>query len=88
VFSDRYVEDGSFLRLKNLTIGYTLPVSIIGRARLSNVRIYLIAQNVLTWTDYTGFDPEVTSGNTVQQGTDSGIYPVSRTISAGLTLTF
>jgi TonB-dependent starch-binding outer membrane protein SusC len=89
VFSDRYVEDGSFLRLKNLTIGYTLPASITGRAHVSNVRIYLIGQNLLTWTDYTGFDPEVTSGNnTVQQGTDSGIYPVSRTVSAGLTLTF
>lgn len=89
VFSDRYVEDGSFLRLKNLTLGYTLPASITGRARLSNVRIYLIAQNLLTWTEYTGFDPEVTSGNnTVQQGTDSGIYPVSRTISGGLSLTF
>jgi TonB-dependent starch-binding outer membrane protein SusC len=89
VFSDRYVEDGSFLRLKNLTLGYTLPTSVIGRARFSNLRIYLIAQNLLTWTDYTGFDPEVTSGNnTVQQGTDSGIYPVSRTISGGLTLTF
>lgn len=89
VFSDRYVEDGSFLRLKNLTLGYTLPTTLTGRARLSNVRIYLIAQNILTWTDYTGFDPEVTSGNnTVQQGADSGIYPVSRTISGGVSLTF
>ena len=89
VFSDRYIEDGSFLRLKSLTFGYSVPKQFIERIRLSNLRVYVIGQNLLTWTKYTGFDPEITSGNnTVSQGTDSGIYPVSRTISAGLSVTF
>lgn len=89
VFSDRLIEDGSFLRLKSLTLGYSVPRQFIEKVRLSNLRVYVIGQNLLTWTKYTGFDPEITSGNnTVSQGTDSGIYPVSRTISAGLTVTF
>jgi TonB-linked SusC/RagA family outer membrane protein len=89
VFSDRLIEDGSFVRLKSLSLGYTVPRQLIERIRLSNLRIYVIGQNLLTWTKYTGFDPEVTSGNnTVSQGTDTGIYPVSRTISAGLSVTF
>jgi hypothetical protein len=89
VFSNRFIEDGSFIRLKTVSIGYTLPSSLIDRFKLSSARIYLIGQNLLTLTDYTGFDPEITSGNnTTQQGTDTGVYPVARTISAGVTLSF
>jgi TonB-linked SusC/RagA family outer membrane protein len=89
VFSDRFIEDGSFVRLKAITLGYTLPNSILDPLHLSSVKLYITAQNLLTWTKYTGFDPEITSGNnTTQQGTDTGIYPVSRTISGGLTLSF
>jgi TonB-dependent starch-binding outer membrane protein SusC len=89
VFSDRFIEDGSFIRLKAITFGYALPKSILEPLHLSSVKFYVTAQNLLTWTKYTGFDPEITSGNnTTQQGTDTGIYPVSRTISGGLTLSF
>jgi len=89
VFSDRFIEDGTFVRLKNLTLGYTLPGSITEKIHLSNLRLYVIGQNLLTWTKYTGFDPEITSGNnTVQQGTDTGIYPVAKTFSVGLTVAF
>ncbi|MBL7859348.1 MAG: TonB-dependent receptor [Cyclobacteriaceae bacterium] len=89
VFSDRLIEDGSFIRLKGLTLGFTLPKPLVERARLTNLRVFIIGQNLLTWTKYTGFDPEITSGNnTVSQGTDAGIYPVSRTISGGLSVTF
>lgn len=89
VFSDRLIEDGSFLRLKSLTLGYSVPRALIEKIHLSNLRLYVIGQNLLTWTKYTGFDPEITSGNnTISQGTDSGIYPVSRTVSAGLSITF
>ncbi len=89
VFSDRLIEDGSFVRLKSLTLGYSVPKQLIEKIRLSNLRVYVIGQNLLTWTKYTGFDPEITSGNnTVSQGTDSGIYPVSRTISGGLSIAF
>ena len=89
VFSDRFIEDGSYIRLKTLNIGYSLPKSILDKVKLSRVRLYVIGQNLLTWTNYTGYDPEITSGdNTTQQGTDTGIYPVFRSISGGLTVTF
>lgn len=89
VFSNRFIEDGSFVRLKIISLGYTIPATFLERFSLSSARVYLIGQNLLTWTDYTGFDPEVTSGNnTTQQGADTGVYPVAKTISAGLTVSF
>ncbi len=89
VFSDRLVEDGSFLRIKNVTLGYTIPSKIVKRLKLSNVHLYASATNLLTLTSYSGFDPEVTSGdNTISQGTDSGIYPVSRTYTIGISIKF
>ena len=89
VFSDRYIEDGSFVRLKTISLGYTFPKKIIKHLQLSNLKVYVSGSNLLTWTKYTGFDPEITSGdNTVSQGTDSGIYPVSRSFNAGINITF
>jgi TonB-dependent starch-binding outer membrane protein SusC len=88
LFSDRFIEDGSFVRLKTISLGYTIPRSIVEKIKLSNVRLYIIGQNLLTWTNYTGFDPEVTSGSNVSPATDSGIYPISKSISGGLTVNF
>jgi TonB-dependent starch-binding outer membrane protein SusC len=92
VFSDRFIEDGSFVRLKTISLTYTVPSSLVDQFKLSSAKIYLTGQNLLTITDYTGFDPEITSGNntnnTTQQGTDTGIYPVARTVNAGITLSF
>lgn len=85
VFSDRFIEDGSFLRVRNVTLGYTLPKAWTGK--ISAVNLYVTAQNLLTWTSYSGFDPEITSGSNVSPGTDAGIYPVSRTLSAGIRVT-
>lgn len=88
IFSDRFVEDGSFLRLKNVNLGYTLPKPLTDKVKLGSVYVFVSGQNLLTWTKYTGFDPEVTSGSNVSPGTDSGIYPISRTVNAGLRVTF
>jgi hypothetical protein len=88
VFSDRFIEDGSFIRLKTLTIGYTVPRELLQKVKLSNLRFYLIGQNLFTWTKYSGFDPEVTSGNNVTPGTDAGIYPISKVINGGVTINF
>ena len=77
--SDRYIEDGSYLRIKNLTLGYTLPKSILEHAGIKSVRIYASAQNLYTFTKYTGVDPEVGAN-----GIDLNVYPVTRTISLGL----
>jgi len=80
--ADRFIEDGSYLRVKNVTIGYTLPESIISRARLGSLRLYLSGQNLRTWTRYTGFDPEVIGG------VDNSNYPITRNLSLGIDLRF
>lgn len=87
VFSDRFIEDGSFLRVKDVTLGYNF--SGIGRNwGAPRLYLYVGAQNLLTWTRYTGFDPEVTSGSNVSPGTDTGIYPIARSLRFGLRATF
>lgn len=94
--SDYWLEDGSFIRLKNIVLGYTLPTNISNKAGLSRLRIYAAAQNLLTITDYSGFDPEVSTfngasnGNTTANaavGTDFLTYPQARTITMGINLT-
>lgn len=81
--SDRFVEDGSYLRIKNVTLGYTLPKKWTQTVKMNNARVYLSAQNLATFTKYTGFDPEVGAN-----GIDFNVYPVTRTLSAGINLNF
>jgi len=81
--SDRFVEDGSYLRIKNITLGYTLPRFIVQKAKMNSARVYISCQNLATFTKYTGFDPEVPSN-----GIDLNVYPVTRTISAGINISF
>ncbi|MFZ0473335.1 MAG: TonB-dependent receptor [Bacteroidales bacterium] len=90
VFSDWAVEDGSFLRLNTLTLGYSLPTEIVRKAHIQNLRFYVSAYNVFIWTNYSGFDPEVsTRRNTaLTPGLDYSAYPKSRQILYGLNLTF
>lgn len=88
--SSRFLEDGSYLRLKNLTLGYTLNRDLTQRMHISSLRVYMSAQNLLTFTKYTGLDPEVNySGNSTQvMGTDFFTFPQARTITLGLNLKF
>lgn len=90
LFHSWAVEDGSFLRINNLTIGYNLPAKLIRRAGISNLRIYLTANNLYTFTNYSGYDPEVDTRNSVPTtpGVDYSAYPRSRSFIAGLNLTF
>jgi len=88
IFCDRFVEDGSFVRLKTLSLGYNVPEEWVKKMKLTDVKVNVIGQNVLTWTKYSGFDPEITTGSNATMGTDSGIYPVARTISVGLKVVF
>ena len=81
--STYFVEDGSYIRLKNITFGYSLPTSITNRIWTKQIRLYVTGQNLVTLTKYTGYDPEVTSG-----GIDRGIYPQSRTIMGGINVGF
>ncbi|AIM36096.1 hypothetical protein KO02_04855 [Sphingobacterium sp. ML3W] len=85
--SSRFLEDGSYLRLKTITLGYNLPKSVAQKAKFSNVRIYASAYNLLTFTKYTGFDPEVSSELTVSNlGVDQGAIPQFKTFMLGINL--
>lgn len=86
--SDFYVEDGSFLRLRNLQVGYNFPQRWISRAQLKGLRLYFSANNLVTVTNYRGFDPEIgVNGWILDTGIDKGFYPSNRTIGAGLKIT-
>ena len=88
--SDRFVEDGSYVRIKNLQIGYTLPAVVAQKMKIENCRIYLGAKNLLTFTKYTGFDPEVGEGyeGSLDLGVDRATYPQARTILVGVGINF
>ena len=89
IITDWAVEDGSFLRFSNLTIGYTLPSYLTRRAMISRLRLYFTANNLFTWTHYSGQDPEVnTSGNNLTPGKDISAYPKCHSYIFGLNLTF
>lgn len=81
--SDRFVENGSYLRLKNITLSYTFPKQWLQKARIENARLSLSCENVATITGYSGFDPEVGIN-----GIDQNRYPISRTFSVGLNFNF
>ena len=90
--STRYIEDGSYLRVKNITLGYSVPKQVIERWKIENLRVYMNIQNLYTFTKYSGYDPEVgastkdSSGLTF--GVDNGRYPSPMTCSFGVNLTF
>ncbi|WP_159020770.1 SusC/RagA family TonB-linked outer membrane protein [Algibacter sp. L3A6] len=90
IYSDRFVEDASFVRLQNFTIGYTFPKSVVDNMNISNLRFYLSGSNLYTWTKYTGYNPDVSlnGSSTRAIGHDNGGYPLARTIRLGLKLKF
>ena len=86
--TDRWLEDGSYLRLRNVQVGYNLPTALIGRIGVQSANIYLSGQNLLTFTKYTGLDPDVTGVNIFERGLDAGQYPALRILSAGVQFGF
>jgi len=86
---DYNLEDGSYLRLKTVQVGFTLPESTLKKLAISRCRIYVGGDNLITWTKYTGYDPGVAGANTDQTaGFDQGTYPISRVYHIGLQLNF
>lgn len=85
--SDRYVEDGSFVKIKNLLIGYTIPSSLFRNKVFTKLSIYAQVKNLVTFTKYTGYDPEI-PGGILDSGVDRGNYPQARTYSVGLDVKF
>lgn len=88
--SSRFVEDGSFVRLRNITLGYNLPKAMAIRWSIQHLRIYVSTQNLATWTNYSGYDPEIGSynQNPLVNGVENGRYPTSRSYTFGLNATF
>lgn len=88
--SDLYIKDGSYLRLKNITLGYTLPLKWTSRIFIRKIRVYVSAENLLTFTKYDGFDPEISpvTINGSSMGIDKGVYPQARTFYFGANVTF
>ncbi|MGY8908825.1 MAG: SusC/RagA family TonB-linked outer membrane protein, partial [Flavobacteriales bacterium] len=90
LISNRYIEDGSYVRIQNLTFGYSLPQNVLDKLKMSRLRVYGSAQNLYTFTNYSGYDPEIGSFNQspLLSGIDNGRYPSPRTFSFGINLEF
>jgi hypothetical protein len=89
VFSSRLVEDGSYLRLKTLSFGYTFPNKMTGKTGISKLRVFCSAQNILTITNYSGYDPEVSIRNSaLTPGLDFSAYPRARSFNFGVNMVF
>ena len=89
--SSDVIEDGSFLRLNNVTLGYTLPRDLTQRVNISSVRFYVTGYNLATWTNYSGYDPEVDtrrSQGPMTPGVDFSAYPRSKSVIGGINVTF
>ena len=89
-FSDRFVSNGNYMRLRNLTLGYTLPKTVTSKVGMSNLRVYIAADNLLTFTKYKGMDPEIGefNNNPLNFGVDLGAYPQPRVGRIGLSVNF
>ena len=90
LYSDRYIEDGDYVRLKNVQLGYTFPQAVTDRLFAQSIRVYVSSDNLVTITDYSGFDPEVGrfQNNPLHFGVDYGQYPQPRTFIAGVNINF
>ncbi|MFW5972712.1 MAG: SusC/RagA family TonB-linked outer membrane protein [Bacteroidota bacterium] len=85
--SERFLEDGSYLKLRNVRLSYTLPGRLAERANMRNMRVYLNATNLFTVTEYTGYTPEIIGGGVLDVGIDRGFYPPNRSFTIGLDFT-
>jgi TonB-linked SusC/RagA family outer membrane protein len=86
--STRFIQDGSFFRLRTIQLGYKIPSAWSDKVKMKTARIFVAGTNVFTTTDFTGYSPEVASGSAINNGIDSSTYPVSAIYSAGVNLTF
>jgi TonB-dependent starch-binding outer membrane protein SusC len=90
VYSSRVIEDGSYLKLKTVSLGYNFSPKLLGRIKMKAIRAYVSAQNLYTFTKYTGFDPEVNKfgSDALRPAFDYSVYPYARTVTFGLNASF
>jgi hypothetical protein len=86
--SDLMIQDGSYTRIKQIQLGYSLPSEVISQVGLSRLRVYMSLNDFFTFTDYKGLDPEAGSANDQSQGIDRGLYPIPRKVMFGLSVNF
>ncbi|MEZ4898767.1 MAG: TonB-dependent receptor [Saprospiraceae bacterium] len=88
-FSERFIEDGSFIRMRTVQLGYTLPEAVAERIKFSNIRVYASGTNLLTWTKFSGYTPEITNAaSIISVGIDMGVYPIAKVITVGVDASF
>ena len=87
-FSDEFVENGTYVKLKNITLGYSFHNRVVKQLGISGLRLYASASNLLTFTNYTGYDPEVTSSDALYAGRDYGAYPSAKSYNFGVQVKF
>lgn len=86
--SDRFLENGNFLRLRQLQIGYTLPKQLMNKIKVDKLRFYVSCDNLFTITNYSGIDPEFSRSSVLDNGIDKLIYPFTKSYTVGVQLTF
>ena len=86
--SDRFLENGSFFRMKNISLGYSLPKELVNNFGIDKLRLYVAGNNLITFTKYSGLDPDFVNTNVWNRGTDSFAFPNTRSVMFGLDLTF
>src|SRR5690606_19537340 len=86
--SSIYVEDASFIRLRNAKLSYELPQELYSKLKVNGLSVYAYGNNLLTWTNYRWFDPEISPGSPLTMGKDSGRYPRNREIGFGVNINF
>ena len=86
--SDYFVEDGSYLRIKNIQLGYNFSPALTKLVKINHLRLYVSAQNLFTFTNYSGLDPEIGSTDAKLAGIDQGFYPQARVLTVGLNIKF
>ncbi len=86
--SDAMVKDGSYFKIKQIQLGYTLPKTLLNKTFISNLRIYASLDDFFTFTSYKGFDPEASTSATSGMGVDKGAYPTSKKVVVGATIEF
>lgn len=87
-YSDRWLENASYVRMRNLEVGYTVPRALLIRAKIRSARVYVSGQNLFTITKYSGLDPDITGANIQERGVDNGHWPTPRVISVGVNFDF
>ncbi|MDI9356783.1 MAG: TonB-dependent receptor [Chitinophagaceae bacterium] len=86
--SDKFIQDGSFLRIRNISLGYTLPENILKKIRMEQIRFYIKVTNLYTFSSFTGYSPEFATSDVLSNGIDNGVYPISAIYSTGFNVRF